>query len=298
MAAGLLILAVAALIVVMVVVPALKGGDGNVAVAQGPPPGMSGAPGGSGGAPGGGMPGGGGMPAGMGGGAGGGGMPSMGAGGAPGAAGGGAPAGAEVAPLEESRKNPFAPAAGAGLLSSGLPARLAFQPSRHTMPVGVFDQHAFPTKGPGGETIQVPAAAPSQRAGGPKAPPREEWMRVSGILNDPQGRAMVILQSGQGQEGAVLQVGDRWKGWRVESITKAQMILSREENGETRRRIIHLQTGGGGRRGGRNAPGTATPGDAAPAAGGQPGARRPGGAFPGAGAGGGRNQRRTRPQPQ
>ena len=299
MAAGLVILVAAALIVVMVVVPALTGGEASsTAVAQAPPPGAGGGGGAPGAAPGAmpaSPPGGGGMP-GMGAG-----MPGMGGGGAPGGAGpgagppgAGAPAAADaVEPIEEYRENPFAPAAGAGLVSSGLPSSIAFQPSRHTMPVTSFDQHDYPAKGPSGETIQVPGAAPSARASGPETPTQEEWMRVSGVLQDPQGRAMVILVGGQGQKGTVLQVGDRWQGWQVESITKAQMSLSRGEGAAKERRIIHLQTGGAGRRGNRGGANT-QPRGTQPGA--QPGARRPGAAFPGVGGGG--NQRRTRPPAQ
>lgn len=287
MAAGLFILVAIVLVVMLVVVPALRGGDSSSAVAQMPPPGMGGgsgmSPASPGGAMGPGVPGGGGP----------------GPAGPPGGAGGGSSSGPVVEPLEDSRENPFGPAAGQGLISSGLPGRAAFQPHREDFAVGIFDQHDFPAPGPAGETIQVPSAAPSAAPSGPQAPPQVEYLKITGLLTNPQGQAMVILQGTGGEQGKVLQVGDRYDGWRVESITRRQMILTKQEGGEQRRRIIRLQTGGG--RGGRTGGGggAATPGSRG-GGGGQPGVRQPGGGFPGVGgndnAGGG--TRRTRPRPQ
>ncbi len=243
-----------------------------------------------------------------------GGMPGGGAGGGPGG-GGGQPAEAArvVEPLEESRGNPFAPFAGAGLVSERLPSGLAFSPSYRTMPIGLREQNQFQSVGPQGQTIKVPKGLPSREPGGPPEPPKQQWMRVAGVLYDPNGKAMVILQAGRGEDqGAVLQVGDRYHGWKVEAITRNQMVLSKEEDGQVQRRIVHLQTGGGARRptpgrggapaGGAGA-GGAQPGVAVPGAQGggqQPGIRRPGGAQPGAFPGVGGAQRRpgARPQPE
>ncbi len=307
MAGGLFILAIIGLVIVLVVLPGIREGTGShSALAQEGemPPSMPMDPGMM---EGGGMEG---MGPGMGG------MPGM-PGGAPGGArAAGAQPAAEparvVEPLEESRPNPFAPFAGVGLVSERLPSGLAFSPSYHTMPIGIREQNQFPGVGPQGQTIKVPKGLPSRRPGGPEAPPRQEWMRVAGVLYDPNGKAMVILQAGRGEEqGAVLQVGDRFHGWRVEAITRNQMVLAKEEDGKVERRIIHLQQGGGARRptaGGARRPaggtgaGAPRPGVAVPGARGgseQPGIRRPGaarpGAFPGVGAG---RRPGARPEPQ
>jgi len=312
MAGGLFILAIIGLVIVLVVLPGVRQGSGShTALAQdgGMPdvmP-MGGMDGGTGGGMGGPMgPEMGGMPGA------GGGMP----GGGPGGAGGGPPAAEptrKVEPLEESRDNPFAPFAGVGLVSERLPSSLAFSPSYHTMPIAVREQNQFPAVGPQGQTIKVPKGLPSRRPDGPEAPQKPEWMRVAGVMYDRNGKAMVILQAGRGDEqGAVLQVGDRFHGWKVEAITRNQMVLSKEEDGKVQKRVIGLQTGGGARRptsarptprGGAGG-GAATPGVAVPGARGgatdQPGIRRPGGAQPGAfpGAGGGQNRPGARPRPQ
>ncbi|MGQ9733147.1 MAG: hypothetical protein ACUVX8_17965, partial [Candidatus Zipacnadales bacterium] len=158
-----------------------------------------------------------------------------------------------------------------------------------------------------GETIQVPSAAPSRRPGGPKAPPPDEWMRVAAIMRDAEGRAMVVLQ-GTGGQGQVLQVGDTYRGWRVEQIMRDRMILTKEEEGEVVRKTVHLRVGGargerapggapGPRRPGVAVPGAGEGGAPAPPAGGQPGVRRPGGGQPGAFPGVGGGQGRAQPQP-
>lgn len=295
MAGGLFILAIIGLVIILVVLPGIRAGtSAPTALAQEPgsDPGMM-------------MEGTGDVTLGMPGAG-----PSMGAPpvGAP--PGGGQPAGEAdrvVEPLEESRGNPFTPFAGAGLVSERLPSGLAFSPSYHTMPVGLREQNQYPGVGPQGQTIKVPKGLPSRLPGGPEAPPRQEWMRVAGVLYDPNGKAMVILQAGpRGGEGAVLQVGDRFHGWKVEAITRNQMVLSKEEDGKVQKRIIHLQAGGGARRPtARGGPGGATrPGVAVPGAQGgaeQPGIRRPGGAQPGAFPGAGQGTRRqpgARPQPE
>jgi len=319
MAAGLFILAAIGLIVVLVVLPAVQGSRPATAVAQepgGPPaspggagtPGMPGMPGGSGMPGGPGMPGGAGMP-GMPGGSGmpgGAGMPGMpGATGAPAAA-GGAPAAAAapakvVDPLEPSRENPFAPmGAVTGVESEEVRTSLAFQPKPTGMPIALREQNRYPSVGPNGESIRVPSGAPSRQTAGPALPPGQRFLRVSAIMRDPQGRAMVLLQARPGEAGAVLRVGDLWQGYRVERITNTEMVLAKEEDGKTVREVVRLQVGGtrGGTRSGTGRPGVSVPGarpggqpDTAGGGGAptQPGIRRPGGARPGAfpGAGGG-----------
>lgn len=308
MAAGLFILAAIGLVVVLVVLPAIQGGSGAPnAIAQGGPPMSPGAGGGGpmmgpapGGMPGGAMPG---MP--MGGG-GMGGAPGM---GAPEATSGTQAAPAKVLePLEPSRKNPFAPmGAIVGVTEKRVRRGLAFRPSYRGMPIGLREQNRYPAVGPSGETIRVPSGAPSVATTGPQLPPGEEFLRVTAIMRDAQGRAMVVLQGAPGQPGTVLQVGDLYQGARVEKITNTEMVLVKEEDGTTVRRTIRLQVGAAGRRPGgpqsgpgrpgvtvpgARQPGGAQPGAAPgqpPAGGRQPGIRRPGGAQPGGfpGAGGG-----------
>jgi hypothetical protein len=133
---------------------------------------------------------------------------------------------------------------------------------------------------------------------------------VAGVMYGRDGKAMVILQGGRPGENAVLQVGDRYQGWKVEAIARNRMVLSKEEGGKKQTQVIYLQTGGGGRptAGGRRpagTPATRQPGGVMPGArqeqpqGQQPGIRRPGGAqpgaFPGAGAG---QQRRPGARPE
>jgi hypothetical protein len=271
MAAGLFVLAIIGLAVVLVVLPAIHSGSGGQrAFAQGAP--GAGAPP-AGPAPG--APGAAGAPAGIGG------PPGAAPAGGPGAA---AAAGRVVEPLEKSRPNPFGAYTGAGLLAARPAAGLAFSPSYHTMTVGVFQEHAFPIKGSSGQSIKVPAAPSLRRPGGPAAPPEENVERISTILYDQRGKAMVILQPrAPGQQGQVLQVGDRYKNdWRVESITRTQMVLSRIDDPKVKRTVRLMMGAGGTPTGGagRTAPG-------APAGGGQP--RGPGMAVPGGqpGAGGG-----------
>jgi len=301
MAAGLLILAVIGLVVVLVVLPSTHhDGRTPVALAQGGPMPPSGTPGGE-------MPGMPGMPGAPGG------MPGM-----PGAPGGGAPAaagaaaapaatGKAVEPLEPSRPNPFAPMGAVAGGPKKPSAGAAFVPGPRGMPIGLREQNRFPTVGPNGETIKVPSGAPSRRSTGPLTPPGQETLKVVAIMRDPQGRTMVVLQGAPGQPGVVLQVGDRYQGYRVERITNTELVLAKQEGGQIVRKTIRLQVGGAGRPappGGR--PGVVVPGGR-PGAGGQPpagggaqpGIRRPGGAAPGAfpGAGGGGGERR-RPAPQ
>ena len=312
MAAGLFILAAIGLVVVLVVLPAIHSGSGSpTAVAQvgggpmSPVPGMEPGPGETPGGAAGGTPAppGSAMP---------GAMPAM--GGAPGApptaaAGPGAPAAAAkaVEPLEPSRENPFAPmGAIGGKAAEKLQPALAFRPRPEGFPIGLREQNRYPAAGPNGETIHVPSGAPSPKGPvGPQLPPGEEYLRVTAIMRDAQGRAMVVLQAGPGQEGQVLQVGDRWQGFRVEKITNTEMVLAKQEGGKIIRKVLRLQVGGtrrptgtgpqpGTTRPGVTVPGARQPGGAggaAPAGGGtQPGIRRPGGAqpgaFPGVGAGG------------
>ena len=294
MAAGLFMLATIGLAVVLVVLPAIRSGGGSQsALAQGGAPGAPGAPGGMPGAPGG--------------------MP-----GAPGAApGAAAPGGAAVAaagapgrvvePLEKSRPNPFVVYSGAGLLAARPSAGLAFAPSYHTMPVGVFQQHRFPTPGAQGQSIKVRAAVSLRLPAGPEAPPQEEYLQIKGVFYDNQGRAAVILQR-EGRD-ETYRVGDRFNDvrnpnirWTVQSIAKDEMVLSRQEGGKTITRTVHFIRGGGaGKTGGvPGPPGPGgnqprQPGAAGPGGGGarQPGARRPGGGgggFPGVQAPGGRPQ--------
>jgi hypothetical protein len=182
-----------------------------------------------------------------------------------------------------------------GVTSKAIRSHLAYTPSPKGMPISLREQHRFPTAGANGESIKVPSGAPSRHAEGPQAPPGQRYLRVSAIMRDAQGRAMVVLQGQPGQQGAVLQVGDLYQGYRVERITNTEMELSKEEGGQTIREIVRLQVGGGrpgaGGRGGAT-PGPAQPGGATEGAGGggtQPGIRRPGarqgGAFPGVGGG-------------
>jgi hypothetical protein len=215
-----------------------------------------------------------------------------------------------VEPLEKSRPNPFVAYSGAGLLAAKPSAGLAFAPSFHTMPVGVFQQHQFPIRGGQGQSIKVPAPKSLRLPAGPEAPPQEEYLRVVGVFYDNQGRAAVIVQR-EGRE-ETYRVGDRFNEkntnmrWTVQSIGKDQMVLSRQEGGKTITRTVHFIRGGGGTGGGRPGtpgppagPGGANqprqPGTAGPGAGGaqQPGVRRPGGGgggFPGVPAPGGAPQ--------
>jgi hypothetical protein len=167
---------------------------------------------------------------------------------------------------------------------------LAYRPTPAGFPLGLREQNHYPTVGPAGESIHVPSGAPSARGPvGPQLPPGEEYLRVPAIMRDAQGRAMVVLQAAPGQEGQVLQVGDRWQGFRVEKITNTEMVLAKQEGGQIVRKVLRLQVGGGARR----------PTGTGPATGGTrpgvtvPGGRQPGGAggatpgaFPGAGGGG------------
>lgn len=307
MAAGLFILAAIGLVVVLVVLPAIHSGSGSpTAVAQvgagpmspamGMEPGPGETPGGApGAAPAGPMPGG---------------MPAMGGapgGAAPGGAAPGGPAGAvsakAVEPLEPSRENPFAPmGAVGGKAQEKVRPESAYRPGPAGFPVGLREQNHYPVLGPNGESIHVPSGVPSPRsAAGPQRPPTEEFLQVPAIMRDAQGRAMVVLQAGPGQTGQVLQVGDRWQGFRVEKITNTEMVLAKQEGGQIVRKVLRLRVGGGGRPAtgtgpttGGTRPGVTVPGargTTTPGAGGgtQPGIRRPGGAAPGAfpGVGGG-----------
>jgi len=230
------------------------------------------------------------------------GAPGGAAAGAPAAAGAGPPAKA-VEPLEPSRENPFAPMGAVGGVKQGkIRSELAYTPSPRGMPISLREQNRYPSVGPNGESIRVPSGAPSQATAGPALPPGQKYLRVTALMRDAQGRVMVVLQAQPGQEGQVLQVGDRWQGYKVEQITNTEMVLVKEEDGKTIRERVRLQVGGGtrrpggtqpgpgGTRPGVTVPGARQPGGAtAPAGGGaQPGIRRPGGARPGAfpGAGG------------
>jgi hypothetical protein len=206
---------------------------------------------------------------------------------------GAGPAGAVAArvvePLEKSRPNPFTAYAGAGLLAARPSAGLAFMPSYHTMPVGVFQQHQFPVRGAQGQSIKVPGPKSLRLPTGPEAPPQEDYIRAVAVIYDNRGMAATILERQGRQE--TYRVGDRFndtrgRRWTVQSISKTEVVISREEAGKTVTRRLRVVQGTGG--------GTRTPGPPAPGTGGQPpgGGRRPGGAgpggFPGVPGGGGR----------
>jgi len=190
-----------------------------------------------------------------------------------------------------------------GVKQGKIRSELAYTPSPRGMPISLREQYRYPTQGPNGESIHVPSGAPSQAPAGPALPPGQKYLRVTALMRDAQGRVMVVLQAQPGQEGQVLQVGDRWQGYKVEQITNTEMVLVKEEDGKTIRERVRLQVGGAGRRPGTQpgpggtrpgvtVPGARTPGGGAATPGGggaQPGIRRPGGARPGAfpGAGGG-----------
>ena len=121
----------------------------------------------------------------------------------------------------------------------------------------------------------VPSRLPSAGAGGPTTPAQEDRLRISGVIVDPgTGKRTVIVKSDEpGGSGTVLQVGDRWQGWLVESITQQEMVvLGQDADGQPRRRTIKLQTGS------TRGPGASA---APPTGGAQPASRRPGGNFPG-----------------
>jgi hypothetical protein len=55
---------------------------------------------------------------------------------------------------------------------------------------------------------------------------------------------MVVLPAAPGQEGQVLEVGDRWEGFRVEEVTTTEMVLAKQEGGQVVRKVLRLQVGG------------------------------------------------------